>query len=233
MPVFVGGVERSAAVDAAAILVDTAELQTDWTDGGRLDLILDLINAIATDWTNAGRLDLILDAILAAIDTEVASILAAVDSEVAAILADTGTDGVVLGTKAAAFRTLVGEMQVAKTTIDLAQNAGAYTLFTGTTDDFILEFIIIRLPAVDVSDDTNITSIKIHTDDATEILLINTTAGAKANLTSEAQLAWTGAAYINTGSIIQLTIAGGAADAATVCEVVAVGRAVGNGGNLA
>lgn len=128
--------------------------------------------------------------------------------------------------------TKVGATQVAKTTIDLAQVAAAYTLFTGTTDDFILESIVIRLPNVDVSDDANITSIKIHTDDATEILFISTTDGAKANLTAEQQLGFTGVIYINTGTIIQLTIAGGAADAATVCEVVAIGRAVGDGGNL-
>jgi len=37
-------------VDVASILADTNELQTDWTDGGRLDLILDSINGV---WTTA------------------------------------------------------------------------------------------------------------------------------------------------------------------------------------
>ena len=41
----------------------------DWTNGGRLDLILDLIlgdtGELQTDWADGGRLDLILDAILA------------------------------------------------------------------------------------------------------------------------------------------------------------------------
>jgi hypothetical protein len=68
------------------ILVDTNELQTDWVNGGRLDLILDArssqasvdtiddfldteiaailadTNELQTDWANGGRLDLILDA---------------------------------------------------------------------------------------------------------------------------------------------------------------------------
>lgn len=52
--------------DTAAILVDTNELQTDWTNGGRLDLLLDATltdtNELQTDWANGGRLDLILDA---------------------------------------------------------------------------------------------------------------------------------------------------------------------------
>ena len=51
------------------VLADTNELQTDWANGGRLDLIIDAIlvdtNELQGDWTNGGRLDLILDAILA------------------------------------------------------------------------------------------------------------------------------------------------------------------------
>jgi hypothetical protein len=65
------------------VITDTNELQTDWTDGGRLDLILDSIeagmstvdwsditdiladtNELQTDWVDGGRLDLILDSIL-------------------------------------------------------------------------------------------------------------------------------------------------------------------------
>jgi hypothetical protein len=48
----------------SAALVTANVITTDWTNGGRLDLILDAINVIAADWTNAGRLDTILDAIL-------------------------------------------------------------------------------------------------------------------------------------------------------------------------
>lgn len=123
--------------------------------------------------------------------------------------------------------------QVSATTIDLNQVAASYDLFTGTTQAFILESLVIRLPNVDVSDDANITSISIQTDDVTATVLINTTEGAKANLTAEAQLAWIGMAYITVDTKIQLTIAGGAADAATVCNVVATGRAVVDGGTLA
>lgn len=57
-----------AAVKAetAAIVADTNELQTDWVNGGRLDLLLDATladtNELQTDWANGGRLDNILDA---------------------------------------------------------------------------------------------------------------------------------------------------------------------------
>jgi hypothetical protein len=41
------------------------DIQEDWTDGGRLDLILDAVvadtNELQTDWANGGRLDLLLD----------------------------------------------------------------------------------------------------------------------------------------------------------------------------
>jgi hypothetical protein len=61
-----------------SIVADTNELQTDWADGGRLDLILDA----RASQTSVDTIDDFLD-------TEIAAILAAVDTEVAAILADT------------------------------------------------------------------------------------------------------------------------------------------------
>lgn len=53
--------ELTAAVatidtNVAAILVDTNELQTDWTDGGRLDLILDTVTTLPTAVQNADAL---------------------------------------------------------------------------------------------------------------------------------------------------------------------------------
>jgi hypothetical protein len=67
--------------DLTNIEADTGELQTDWHDGGRLDLIIDAVataaalatvdsivdsiladtNELQTDWANGGRLDAILD----------------------------------------------------------------------------------------------------------------------------------------------------------------------------
>lgn len=64
--------------EIAAILADTNELQTDWANGGRLDLILDARASQAS-----------VDAVDDFVDTEVAAILAAVDTEVAAIKAKT------------------------------------------------------------------------------------------------------------------------------------------------
>jgi len=73
------------------ILADTGELQTDWVDGGRLDLLIDAIladsNELQTDWANGGRLDLLLDSVITKVDT----IDDYVDTEVAAIKAVTDT----------------------------------------------------------------------------------------------------------------------------------------------
>ena len=127
----------------------------------------------------------------------------------------------------------MGKLQIAATTIDLQQGADSYDLFTGTTQDVMLEKLAIRLPDVDVSDDAALTSISIQTDDTTPQVIISAADGAVGNLTAEAQLAWTGAILIKAGSKIQLTIGGGAADEATVCDVVAECRAVVAGGYLA
>ena len=57
----------SDAADLDDIVADTNELQGDWTNGGRLDLLLDAAladtNELQGDWANGGRLDLLLDAI--------------------------------------------------------------------------------------------------------------------------------------------------------------------------
>lgn len=58
--------------DTSATLADTNELQTDWANGGRLDLLIDAIladtNELQTDLTDGGRLDLLIDAIKAKTD---------------------------------------------------------------------------------------------------------------------------------------------------------------------
>ena len=53
--------------ETATIVTDTNELQTDWHDGGRLDLLIDDVladtNELELDWKNGGRLDLIIDSL--------------------------------------------------------------------------------------------------------------------------------------------------------------------------
>lgn len=122
---------------------------------------------------------------------------------------------------------------VTPTTIDLQQVAGDYTLYTGTTADVYIETFKITLPAVNVSDDVNITSISIQTDTATVITLLSAANGAKANLTANASFSYSTPFYLPATKLIQLTIAGGAADAATVCTVKCRWTPVVPGGYLA
>ncbi|GAJ24697.1 unnamed protein product, partial [marine sediment metagenome] len=59
---------------------------------------------------------------------------------------------------------VMGRLQVAATTIDLQQEAGTYDLFTGKTQDVVVERLLIRLPNVDVSDDATITGLVLPGD---------------------------------------------------------------------
>ena len=127
--------------------------------------------------------------------------------------------------------TAAGRAQIAATTIDLNQAAATYDLFTGTTQVVILESLNIKMPTGAAGG--ALTSISIQTDDATPGVIINSTDGAVANLTSEAGLGWIGTLYITVGTKIRLTIGGGAHGAAYVCNVTAKCRAVVAGGNLA
>lgn len=96
----------AAALESTAqtILTDTNELQVDWTNGGRLDLLIDAIladtdsldttkittarAAVLTDWIDGGRLDLILDA--RASQTSVDTIDDLLDSEFPALTTTVG-----------------------------------------------------------------------------------------------------------------------------------------------
>jgi len=126
---------------------------------------------------------------------------------------------------------VAGKLQIAETTIDLDQVAATYDLFTGTTQDVIVESLVIRMP--DIVCGGALTSISIQTDDTTPQEFIDPARGAVANLTAEAQLAWEGPVLIKVGTKIQLTIAGGAHGVEYLCDVVAECRAVVLGGYLA
>lgn len=134
-----------------------------------------------------------------------------------AIVDDTGTAGVVLGTKAAAFKLLAGEPQVAITTEDLNQVEATYDLFLGTTKPCMLHSLSIKQPTTVTAG--ALTSISIQTDDATPGVIISSADGAVGNLLTESELVWTGAMRIETGTTIQLTIAGGATGVAQSCKI--------------
>ena len=121
---------------------------------------------------------------------------------------------------------------IVATTIDLNQAAATYTLFTGTAASVLLSKLVIRMPNVDISGGA-LTSISIHTDDVTPAVIISVADGDLANLTHEATISWNGALLIPVGTIIQLTIAGGAGGTACACDVIAESSMVSDAGYLA
>lgn len=121
--------------------------------------------------------------------------------------------------------------QIATTTIDLNQAAATYTLFTGTTQNVMVEKLIIQMP--NLAAGGALTSISIQTNDATPQVFITSNQGAVANLTAEAQLSKNAPIKISTGKLIQLTIAGGAHGVAYSCSVTVLYRAIVAGGTLA
>jgi len=125
----------------------------------------------------------------------------------------------------------VGTVQIANTTEDLNQAASTYDLFTGTTQPVILKALTIKMPTGAAGG--ALTSISVQTDDATPGVIFNSTTGAVANLTSEAELSWTGIMRINVGTKIQLTIAGGAHGSEYITTITAEYKAIVAGGTLA
>lgn len=182
------------------------------------------------------------DAVVSADNTNNATLrdLLGQKADAAAVGAVTSTDTLtaylkqlIVASELTGSATAIGKRQVATTTEDLNQSAGTFDLFTGTTQDFMLTALSFKMPNVDVSDDCNITSISIQTDDVTTQTIISSTDGAIANLTAEAELSWTGRIKITTGTKIRLTIAGGTADATTTTLITGEGYAIVAGGNLA
>jgi len=151
-------------------------------------------------------------------------------NDVTLVLADTGTAGVVLGTKAATYKTLAGENQIAFTTEELNQVAENYDLFLGTAKPVLLKALSIKQPTTVTAG--ALTSISIQTDDATPGVIISAVDGVVGNLLTESELSWTGAMRIETGTKIQLTIAGGATGVAQVCKIVVEYVAIEDTGSL-
>ncbi len=144
---------------------------------------------------------------------------------------DKATDSLEAISDAITVGTHAGNLQIKSTTESLNQAAADWPLFTGTTQAVVLEKLNLKMPTGAAGG--AITSISVQTDDATPGVIISSATGVIGNLTSEADLSWTGALLINVGTIINLTINGGAHGGAYTVTVVAQYRAVVAGGILA
>jgi hypothetical protein len=142
----------------------------------------------------------------------------ALDPSIAAI--NTNTDSKV-----------AGKCQVKPTTFELNQSAIARTVYTGTTQDVVLDSLIAR----NLTDMTggNTTSFSIQTDDTTPQVIILATTAVKAALTVGAQFFSTDPVIIKAGTHIQLKINGAACGATDVMTIIATYHAATSGGYLA
>lgn len=95
-------------LEVAAILADTGELQTDWVDGGRLDLLVDAIKAKTDVIVAGGATEANVDAVETKVDT--------VDTNVDSILADTADMQPKLGAPAGA--SISADIAAVKTVVD-------------------------------------------------------------------------------------------------------------------
>jgi hypothetical protein len=198
--------------DVTLALADTNELQGDWVNGGRLDLLIDAVladtNELQGDWTNGGRLDLLIDA----------------------ILADTGTDGVVLGTRTTANSRLEGVAQVKEFSITAAANAGVTTVATITTQPCVIEKIILHSDGSTTSD---LTSAAIKGGASQVVTFISAASAAKANVdAADEQVAWDGAARFAASKTIAIDLQGTGTTAVDFTVTIAYVAAV-SGGYLA
>lgn len=134
----------------AAIVADTNELQTDWADGGRLDLLLDGASAPSAAAIRA-EIDANstqLAAILTDTGTTIPATLATIDGIVDAILVDTGT-------------TLPGTLSSMDGKIDTVDaNVDSILVDTGTTLPASLSSIDGKIDTID----SNVDAVLVDTD---------------------------------------------------------------------
>ena len=107
--------------EIAAILADTNELQTDWVDGGRLDLLIDAIKAKTDNLPTDPADESSIQGTLTTIIGTLATLASYVDTEVAAIKAKTDnlpTDPADASDIAAAFTTINATLATIASYID-------------------------------------------------------------------------------------------------------------------
>jgi len=173
----------SISADVAAIKAETA-------------LIVGDTNELQTDWTNAGRLDAILDELTTQGDTNETAI-GTVDTVV-----DTNQD-LLDGTTATptAYRREYGYPQVKVVAVTANANAAAdTTLGTGNTAAVTIDSIIVRAVAAQTGD---LTSCPVYGGVGKVVTFIAAGNATQANLdATDKQVSWQGAVDIATGKTL-------------------------------
>lgn len=147
-----------------------------------------------------------------------------------AILADTGTDGVVVNSRTAAFKRLAGVPQVIEVSITAAANAGLTTVATITTQPCVIGSIVIHADAAQTAD---MTTCAVKGGASQVVTFISTTDATQANLNAaDKQVSWVGAVRLAATKTIVIDLQGTGVTAVDLTISVTYHAAV-DGGYLA
>jgi hypothetical protein len=113
--------------------------------------------------------------------------------------------------------------------ISLDQEAAAYDVMTATAQDLFIDAVIVHVPD-NLSEVATFTGISVQTNDTTSIVLLSSTAGAKANLTGNFFHVYRGPVVTAATKKIQLTIGGGTAGTGKVANISVLWRPLVAGG---
>ena len=113
--------------------------------------------------------------------------------------------------------------------ISLNQAANTYDIMTATAQALFIDAVIVHVPD-NLSEVATFTGISVQTDDTTPIVLLSSTAGAKAKLTGNFFHVYRGPVVSASTNKIQLTIGGGTAGAGKVANISVLWRPLVAGG---
>ena len=113
--------------------------------------------------------------------------------------------------------------------ISLDQEAAAYDVMTATAQNLFIDAVIVHVPD-NLSAVATFTGISVQTNDTTPIVLLSSTAGAKAKLTGNFFHVYRGPVVTAATKKIQLTIGGGTAGTGKVANISVLWRPLVAGG---
>ena len=113
--------------------------------------------------------------------------------------------------------------------ISLNQAAAVYDVMTATTQALFIDAVIVHVPD-NLSAVETFTGISVQTNDTTPIVLLSSTAGAKAKLTGNFFHVYRGPVVSASTKKIQLTIGGATAGAGKVANITVLWRPLVAGG---
>ena len=115
--------------------------------------------------------------------------------------------------------------------ISLAQAAATYDVMTATAQSLFIDAVIVHVPD-NLSAVATFTLISVQTDDVAPIVLLSSTAGAKANLTGNFYSVYRGPSVTAATKKVQLTIGGATAGAGKIADITVLWRPLVAGGYM-